>query len=248
MKLLSPVAALLTLSLAPLALAAGPKDAEIRAALARLTQTDAKVRFDAAKKLGFLGMKGEGALEVKAINALHRALADNDRKVAIAARLSLGEVLREHFSELRKASREGKVDRAAAMTKGLLPDLSRARLAFREAMPEPVKERLDEFYKKLTPSKKESLAKLLGLRESDTEVRVYSATTEELKEPPRGSMADKQFPGGARRLAVQALRPNVLFFEIQCVSPGESRGIRYHLFFWDGERWTMLGPVWRALR
>jgi hypothetical protein len=38
------------------------------------------------------------------------------------------------------------------------------------------------------------------------------------------------------------------FYEVEFVKPGEDMGMKYHLFFWDGARWKMLGPVWRSMR
>jgi hypothetical protein len=44
------------------------------------------------------------------------------------------------------------------------------------------------------------------------------------------------------------LRPGVTFYEVEFLQPGQPRGIKYHLFYWDGRRWAMLGPVWRSAR
>jgi hypothetical protein len=43
------------------------------------------------------------------------------------------------------------------------------------------------------------------------------------------------------------LRPRMTFYEVELVKPGETAGMVYHLFFWDGAQWTMLGPVWRMI-
>jgi len=37
------------------------------------------------------------------------------------------------------------------------------------------------------------------------------------------------------------------FYEAEFVAPGEELGMKYHLLFWDGSRWRMLGPIWRML-
>jgi hypothetical protein len=38
------------------------------------------------------------------------------------------------------------------------------------------------------------------------------------------------------------------FYEVELLEPGKEYGMKYHLFFWDGKQWTMLGPVWRELQ
>ena len=29
--------------------------------------------------------------------------------------------------------------------------------------------------------------------------------------------------------------------------PGKDSGMKYHLIYWDGRQWMMLGPVWRVM-
>ena len=63
-----------------------------------------------------------------------------------------------------------------------------------------------------------------------------------------GSVAYKEFPGGTKRVAELALRPGVTFYEVEYLEPGKSAGMKYHLLYWDGKQWSMLGPVWRVLK
>jgi hypothetical protein len=79
-------------------------------------------------------------------------------------------------------------------------------------------------------------------------VKVYGATTEEIAMNARGSVVFAEFPGGAIRMAERILRPGMTFYEAEFLEAGKENGVKYHLFFWDGRQWTMLGPVWRALR
>ena len=37
------------------------------------------------------------------------------------------------------------------------------------------------------------------------------------------------------------------FYEVEFLEPGKDAGMKYHLFYWDGKQWSMLGPVWRTL-
>jgi hypothetical protein len=38
------------------------------------------------------------------------------------------------------------------------------------------------------------------------------------------------------------------FYEVEFVPPGKDLGMKFHLFYWDGSQWTMLGPVWRVIK
>ncbi len=67
-----------------------------------------------------------------------------------------------------------------------------------------------------------------------SEVQVHAATTEELLAYAEGSVAFNEFPGGAKDLAKKILRPKMTFYEVEFVKPGEDKGMKYHLFYWDG--------------
>jgi hypothetical protein len=85
-------------------------------------------------------------------------------------------------------------------------------------------------------------------RPEQTLVRVRGATTEQIAEYRIGSVAFEEFPGGAQQIAQQWLRPGTTFYQVTFLKPGDERGTTYHLFFWDGRRWAMLGPAWRGVR
>ena len=90
------------------------------------------------------------------------------------------------------------------------------------------------------------LAKLAGPER--TVVKVRGATTEGIRQNQEGSIAYENFPGGARQMAERILRPGVTFYEAEFLEPGQPRGIESHLFYWDGEQWSMLGPVWHVIQ
>jgi hypothetical protein len=79
-------------------------------------------------------------------------------------------------------------------------------------------------------------------------VKVHGATTEEIVTYAQGSVVYSEFPGGTRRIAERILRPGMTFYEIEFLEPGKEYGMKYHLLYWDGRQWTMLGPLWRALQ
>jgi hypothetical protein len=145
---------------------------------------------------------------------------------------------------LVKASEGGDVKKAATLTRNLIPDEA----AYKKALKDDAGALVTEMAAaaKQLPSDDAALAKLMRRGEADrTEIQVHGATTEEIA---AGGATAKEFPGGAVDAAKSVLRPGLKFYEVEFVKPGEDMGMKYHLFFWDGARWKMLGPVWRSLR
>jgi hypothetical protein len=142
-----------------------------------------------------------------------------------------------------KAHAAGDLARAAALTRALLPDEAAARKALRDDVDRELVTKVIERTPPGVPDEK--LAGLLIAGQGRTEVRVFGATTEELRAYQPGSVAAMEFPSAMRGLAERALRPGVTFYEVACVEPGGDRGTKYHLFYWDGAGWRMLGAAWR---
>jgi hypothetical protein len=135
---------------------------------------------------------------------------------------------------------------AAALLLSLIPNEERARKALRnDAPPESLQKILDMYRQFGLPGNADvnRLAK-----PEQTIVKVHGATTEEIARNEQGTVVFSEFPGGAVDMAGKILRPGLTFYEVEFLEPGKEYGIKYHLFFWDGRQWTMLGPVWRALR
>jgi len=134
---------------------------------------------------------------------------------------------------------------ATSLFQSLIPDEARVRKALRDKVtPETVRQILD-MHRKFGVSD-ESVRKLA--RAEQKEVQVHGATTEDIIRYREGSVTHKEFPGGARRVAEQALRPGMTFYEVEYLVPGKNAGMKYHLLYWDGKQWAMLGPVWRVLK
>jgi hypothetical protein len=149
--------------------------------------------------------------------------------------------------ELQDAIRRGDVRRAAALTRDLMPD----RAALQKALRPDAREALDSIARMLEPLGTESderVARALAVPEQRTEIRVHRATTEQIGAYLPGTPAYAEFPGGARRLAQTVLRPGTSFYEVEITEPGKDSGTKFHLFFWDGEQWAMLGPAWRVVQ
>jgi hypothetical protein len=132
-----------------------------------------------------------------------------------------------------------------ALFQSLVPDESRAKVALRPGLPAAVIEKINEFHS-MGRQSKEWLRNIAG--PNQTVARVRGATTEQIRAYTEGSIAYEHFPGGAKTMAEQVLRPGVTFYEVDFLEPGKQLGMTYHLFYWDGQQWSMLGPLWRALR
>ncbi|HXG65715.1 MAG TPA: hypothetical protein VNO70_11460 [Blastocatellia bacterium] len=125
------------------------------------------------------------------------------------------------------------MEKAATLWRSLLPDEERAKKALREDIPAEPLQTILAFHKKLldAPLTSETLPSLA--KPEQTEVRVSSFTTEEM---------------AADSPAKPYLRPGFTFYSVEFLEKDKNAGMRYHLFYWDGRQWTMLGPIWRAFR
>ena len=150
--------------------------------------------------------------------------------------------LKARMESLRLAIHSQNIDLAARLTRRFYPNEQRVRVALRN---DPSRAILD-FYARLKPKDDAAWAKLLRTSPKRSQVSVHAATTENLIE--RTDIVRQEFPGGAVRMASTHFKPGVTFYEIELTEPGKSMGMKYHLFFWDGKDWCMLGPIWRAER
>lgn len=155
--------------------------------------------------------------------------------------------LKALFEQLHRAISTGDVKKAAVLTRTLLPDESRIRKALKDDISPDIVNRIVAFYKSRMPTADSELAKVFYAKPENTQVNVYGATSEEIARYEGGSIAFNHFPGGSKRIA-EMLRPRLTFYQVELVKPGESAGMVYHLFFWDGAHWTMLGPAWRMVQ
>jgi hypothetical protein len=136
---------------------------------------------------------------------------------------------------------------AAALLASLFPNEERAKKALRDDIPPETLQKIFDYHKQLRSLMGETNLNDLARPEQKI-VKVHGATTEEIISYAQGSVAYTEFPGGARRIAGQIFRPGMTFYEVEFLEPGKDYGVKYHLFYWDGRQWTMLGPLWRALQ
>jgi hypothetical protein len=136
---------------------------------------------------------------------------------------------------------------ATALFRSLIPDEARTMKALKDNAAPDLLRQINDMHARLGSSiTPEGIGKVA--RATQKEVQVHGATTEDIARYRDGSVAYKEFPGGAKRVAEQALRPGVTFYEVEYLDPGKSAGMKYHLLYWDGKQWSMLGPVWRVMK
>ncbi len=175
------------------------------------------------------------------------ALAAVGRSQDAPAQENTPESLESVFVEIHKAIHVDKSpEKALAILKGLLPDEERLKAALKPDVAKDVLDKVVAMHKEL--GSKMTAETIAGFcKPEQTEVQVHGATTEEIAANAEGSVAFAEFPGGAQRVAAH-LRPKLTFYEVEYLEPGQDAGMKYHLFYWDGKQWSMLGPVWRAIK
>ena len=134
---------------------------------------------------------------------------------------------------------------ATALFAALIPDEARAKKAFKDKIAPDVQSAILDMHKNLR-FKEDGAPKIA--RPTQTVVQVHGSTTEDIIRYREGSVAHKEFPGGTKRVAEQALKPGMMFYEVEYLEPGKDSGMKYHLMYWDGKQWSMLGPAWRVLK
>jgi hypothetical protein len=153
------------------------------------------------------------------------------------------------LKKVRALQAADKNEEAGAMTRLLLPSTKeRLGKALRPGVPEEKLKSMLAMHGKFAAAPNGRLAGLLRSKPDQSEIQAHCATTEEIAANKPGTIVFKEFPGGAVGLAKEVLKPGLTFCEVEYLKPGEERGMKYHMFFWDGASWTMLGPMWRAMR
>lgn len=168
----------------------------------------------------------------------------------VAAPAGDAHALGQLFAELVSANVRGDTATAAAICRRVYPDGARIRAGLREDAPAAVVAKLEAFYAELRPQDGDDAgwAKLLATPPARTEVKVYEATTEQIAANGAEGVVAAEFHDQAPSVAQRLLRPGLTFHVVEVTEPNKDLGTKFHLFFWDGTDWCMLGPVWRAER
>ena len=153
--------------------------------------------------------------------------------------------LRAFFAATHAACHAKEYGKGKQLVMSVIPSQDQLAKLLKETVPADQIRRLADQYKELPPS--DEKAACIFAPDKRTEIRVHQSTVEELAAYKEGTPAFEEFPGGARKLAEQVLRPGTTFYEVEVTEPGKDKGIKFHMFFWDGAQWRMLGPAWRAL-
>lgn len=152
--------------------------------------------------------------------------------------------LMQAFVELQDAIRAKDTGKALELTHRFMPDES----SLQQAVKDPaVITKVMEMHARYTKAPDDRVALLFATDAARTKINVHAATTEQIAAYKEGSPAYDEFPGGAKEAANTVLQPGMTFYEVELVEPGKVRGMKYHLFFFDGKNWKMLGAVWRVL-
>jgi hypothetical protein len=77
-----------------------------------------------------------------------------------------------------------------------------------------------------------------------TEIRIKSATTEDLRAQ---NPAGKEFPGGYARVA-QHLKPGLLVYRFSFIEPGHDLGMAYDGLYFVNGHWVIIPKPWRMLK
>jgi hypothetical protein len=156
--------------------------------------------------------------------------------------------LKKLFEKLHQAISSGDEKAALALTTPLLPDEAAVKKGMKDDVPADLLAKSVEFWSKMLPADDSKKAKLFTADPANTDVRIHSATTEDILKYEKGSVAFMQFPGGTKRLAELVLRPGMTYHEVVLAKPGAELGMKFHLFYWTGDRWCTLGPLWRVIK
>lgn len=163
---------------------------------------------------------------------------------ALFAQEDTPENLKALLDAIVHESEKGDPKKAGALLRGLLPTERTLKKAFRDGVPGDVVARLAANLERVPTDDTALVGALRRGDPSQTQINVHGATAEEIA--AQSTAAAREFPGGAKEHA-GLLRPGLRFYEAEFVTPGEALGMKYHLFFWDGRQWRMLGPIWRTL-
>jgi hypothetical protein len=148
------------------------------------------------------------------------------------------------FTRVVANMKSGKPEAAVALIKGLIPGEASARAALVENVDGATLAAMLSHYRTLAARMDPAQAGR-GFKTERDQIKVHAATTEQIA---GGAAAAVEFPEGAREAAKSILRPGVTFYEVELTEPGADSGTKFHLLYWDGAEWRMLGAVWQATR
>ena len=154
--------------------------------------------------------------------------------------------LAELFKASQAACTSKDFTKGKQIVMSVLPGKDQLKKALKDDAPGDFIDKALEQYKEVPPDA-EKVACIFA-PPGRTEIKVHKSTTEEIVAYKEGTPAFEEFPGGAKKLAETVLKPQMAFYEVEALEPGNDKGTKFHMFFWDGGQWRMMGPAWRALK
>lgn len=166
---------------------------------------------------------------------------------AVIAQKDGADGLKALFEAAHEACTSKDFAKGKAITQSVIPGKEQLKKVLKPDVPADQIEKLAEQFKDLPPSD-EKAACVFYPGNGRTEITVHASTVEDLAAYKEGTPAFEEFPGGARKLAEKVLAPGTTFYEVEVTEPGKDMGTKFHMFFWDGAQWRMMGPAWRVLK
>lgn len=157
------------------------------------------------------------------------------------------EGLKAFFEASHAACSSKDFAKGKALTMSVIPSKDQLKKVMKDDVPADQLDKLAEQFKELPPSD-EKAACVFYPGDGRTEIKVHASTVEDLAAYKEGTPAFEEFPGGARKLAENVLKPGTTFYEVEVTEPGKDLGTKFHMFFWDGGQWRMMGPAWRVFK
>jgi hypothetical protein len=154
--------------------------------------------------------------------------------------------LKALFEASHAACKSKEFAKGKQIVMSVIPSKEHLKKLFKDDAPADSLDKLAEQFKELPPS--DEKAACVFAPEGRTEIRVHASTVEDLVAYKEGTPAFEEFPGGAKKLAETVLKPGNTFYEVEVTEPGKDMGTKYHMFFWDGAQWRMMGPAWRVFK
>ena len=155
--------------------------------------------------------------------------------------------LKAYFEASHAACTSKDFKKGRDLTMAIIPAKEHLKKIFKDDVPADQLDKLVDQYKEMPPTD-EAAACVFYPGQGRTEIRVHPSTVEDLIAYKEGTPAFDEFPGGAQKVAEKYLKGGTTFYEVEVTEPGKDAGTKYHMFFWDGAGWRMLGPAWRAFK
>lgn len=168
--------------------------------------------------------------------------SDNAGATALYKQENTPDNLKGLLEAIVKAQESADLPTAAALTRSLVVDGDTLKKLFKEDAPEAFMKEQAERLKRYPTAEAELSSLIRRTNPQRSQTNVHAATSEEIV--AKETTAAKEFEAVPKDFA-ERLRPGLTFYEVEFVEPGKEAGRKYHLFWWDGSRWRMLGPNWR---